>query len=171
MDRRRRSGAPYPCRCPACRRRLSCTRRRRRRRRRWGSSHDAVFGVCTHPVNGLHESSVHGLPSSQLRAARPTHLPPEQVSPVVHASKSSHEAVFGVCTQPVAGSHESSVQTLPSSQLGGALPTHLPPPQMSTVVQASPSSHGAVFGVCTQPVAGLHESSVQTLPSVQLLGV
>src|SRR2546426_136384 len=135
------------------------------------SSQAAALGVYTHPVAGGHESSVHGLPSSQLRAARPIHLPPEQVSPVVQASKSSHEAVFGMCTQPVAELHESSVQTLPSSQLGGALPTHVPPLQMSTVVQASPSSHGAVLGVCTQPVTGLHESSVQTLPSLQLLGV
>ena len=111
---------------------------------------------------------MHGFPSSQPRGAPPTHLPPEQASPVVQASKSEHGAVFGVCTQPVAGLHESSVQTLPSSQLGGALPAHVPPWQTSTVVHALPSSQGAVFDVCTQPVAGLHESSVQTLLSSQL---
>src|SRR5207237_933346 len=126
------------------------------------SLHGAVLGVCTHPVSGRQASSVQGLPSSQRRAAPPTHLPPEQGSPVVQPSTSEHGAVFGVCTQPVAGLHESSVQTLPSSQLGGALPTHVPPVQTSTVVQALPSSQGAVFDACTQPVAGLHESSVHT---------
>src|SRR5213078_3391846 len=97
----------------------------------------------------------------------PTHLPPAQVSPVVHASRSSHGAVFGVCTHPVNGLQESSVHGFPSSQPRAAPPTHLPPEQVSPVVQASKSEHGAVFGVCTQPVAGLHESSVQTLPSSQ----
>jgi hypothetical protein len=34
-------------------------------------------------------------------------------------------------------------------------------------VQALPSLHGAVLGVYTQPVAGLHESSVHGLASLQ----
>src|SRR5881296_3144277 len=56
----------------------------------------------------------------------------------------------------------------PSSQLGDAPPTHLPPLHLSLVVQASPSLHGAVLFVWKQPVAGLQVSSVQTLPSSQL---
>src|SRR3989442_1318617 len=77
-------------------------------------------------------------------------------------------AVFGVWTQLVAGSHESSVQTFASLQLGGGPPTHVPPAQVSAVVQALPSVHGSVFGVWTQPVAELQESVVHTLPSSQL---
>src|SRR5438094_10275995 len=59
----------------------------------------------------------------------------------------------------------------PSSQLGAGPPRHLPPLHLSLVVQAFPSLHGAVLFVWTQPVAGLHESSVQGLPSAQLTGV
>src|SRR5207249_3060368 len=79
-------------------------------------------------------------------------------SAVVQALPSSQGAVFGVCTQPVGGSHESSVQTFASLQLSGGPPTHAPLAQTSAVVQALPSLHGAVFGVWTQPVAGLQES-------------
>src|SRR5206468_3452925 len=123
----------------------------------------------------------------------PTHVPPEHVSLVVQALPSSHGAVLGACTQPVAGSHEpivqafpsshaavlgvmtqspvagsqeSLVQTLPSSQCRG-WPMHLPPPQTSPAVQALPSSQGAVFGVWTQPLPESQESSVQGLPSSQ----
>lgn len=50
----------------------------------------------------------------------------------------------------------------------------LPPPQVpslhcSSVVQKSPSSHGATFGTCSQPDAP-HRSSVQGLPSLQAVG-
>src|SRR5205807_8342832 len=51
---------------------------------------------------------------------------------------------------------------------GGGPPTQAPRAQVSAVVQALPSVQGAVFGVFTQPVAGLQVSSVQTLPSLQL---
>src|SRR5881397_2508642 len=111
------------------------------------SSHGTVLGACTQPVAGSHESVVQTFPSSQPRAGPPVHRPFEQVS-------------------PVAGSQESSVQTLPSSQCRD-WPMHLPPPQASPVVQALPSSHGAVFGVWTQPLFGSQESSVQGLSSSQ----
>jgi hypothetical protein len=71
--------------------------------------------------------------------------PPEQLSPVVQAFPSSHGLLLFECTQPLAGLHESSVQTLPSSQLGGAPPTHAPLEQVSFVVQALPSLHGSVL--------------------------
>ena len=48
------------------------------------------------------------------------HRPPEHVSPVVQASPSSQGAVLSALTHPVAESHESSVQTLPSSQSSAA---------------------------------------------------
>src|SRR5205823_3398771 len=103
------------------------------------SSQPAVFGAWTQPVTAVQESSVHGLPSSQLRAA-PVQTPSEHMSPVVQAFPSSQGAVFGVLTQPVAGSQESSVHGLPSSQLSGA-PAQTPSEHMSPVVQAFPSSH------------------------------
>src|SRR6266849_1382115 len=127
-----------------------------------------VLLMCTQPVAGLHESSVQTLLSLQLGAGPPTHVPPAQVSFVVQAFPSSQEAVLLVCVHPLAGSHASSVQTLSSSQLGAGPPTHVPPAQVSLVVQAFPSLQGAVLLVCTQPVAGLQLSSVQTLLSLQL---
>ena len=58
------------------------------------------------------------------------------------------------------------MQPLPSLQLT-ADPAHVPLAHVSFAVQAFPSSHDAVLAVWTQPVAGLHESSVQPLPSSQ----
>src|SRR5207253_10761957 len=53
-------------------------------------------------------------------------------------------------------------------QTGGGPPTQVPPAQVSAVVQSSPSSHGELFAVFMQPVAGSHESVVHTLLSLQL---
>jgi hypothetical protein len=49
--------------------------------------------------------------------------------------------------QPVAGLHASVVHTLLSSQFNGAPAWHVPPPQVSPVVQAFPSLQGAVLFV------------------------
>jgi hypothetical protein len=103
----------------------------------------------------------------QLRG-KPTQVPPEQASFVVQALPSLQAAVLGVCVQPIAGSHASVVQTLPSSQFGAAPPTQTPPEQTSLAVQAFPSLHGLVLLMWTQPLAGLHESFVQGLLSLQL---
>src|SRR4029077_5463820 len=73
----------------------------------------------------------------------PWRVPPEPVSLVVQALPSSHGAVFGVWTQPVAGLQESSVQPLPSSQLGAGPEWQRPATQTSFVVQALPSLHDA----------------------------
>jgi hypothetical protein len=89
------------------------------------------------------------------------------VSPVVQTFPSSHAAVLLVWTQPEAGLHESSVQTLPSLQLVGEPLTHEPFEHVSPVVQAFPSSHDAVLLVWPHPVVGSHESSVQGFPSSQ----
>src|SRR5439155_1620026 len=134
------------------------------------SSHGEVLFVWTHPVAGLHESSVQTLPSLQFGGAPPRQVPPAHVSAVVHASPSSHGVVLSVCTRPVAGLHASSVQTLPSLQLGGGPPRHAPPAHVSAVVHAFPSSQGEVLFVWTQPVAGLHGSSVRTLWSLRFGG-
>ena len=71
------------------------------------------------------------------------------------------------CWHPVADSHESFVHTLPSSQLSGD-PPHVPPAQVSFVVQALPSSQGSELFACVQPVAESQSSVVQPLPSLQL---
>jgi hypothetical protein len=75
-----------------------------------------------------------------------------------------------VKTQPTAGSQESVVHWLPSLHTGGGPPTQTPPEQVSLVVQALPSLQAATLFTFTQPVAGLQESSVQTLVSTQLGG-
>jgi len=49
-------------------------------------------------------------------------------------------------------------------QLPG-VPEHRPLVQRSLAVQGSPSLQAATLVTCTQPLAGLHESSVQALPS------
>jgi hypothetical protein len=64
----------------------------------------------------LHVSSVQTLPSLQIVGPPGLHTPPPQVSPVVQAFPSLHGLVLFVWTQPVAGSHESSVHGLLSLQ-------------------------------------------------------
>src|SRR5207302_91428 len=109
-----------------------------------------------------------GALAGQTGGGPPTHAPPAHASAVVQALPSLHAAVLGVLTQPEAGLQLSSVQALPSLQFGAAPPTQTPPAQVSAVVQALPSLHGAVFGVFRQPPAGSQASSVQGLPSLQL---
>jgi hypothetical protein len=103
--------------------------------------------VWTQPEAGTQESSVQTFPSSQFGGAPPLQVPPPHVSFVVHAFPSSHGLLLFVCTQPDAGLHESSVQPFPSSQFGALPPWQLPPPHVSFVVQAFPSSHGFVLFV------------------------
>src|SRR5439155_1345728 len=135
------------------------------------SEQGAALLVWAQPVAELQVSSVHTFPSSQLSAGPPAHTPPLHASFVVHTLPSSQGAVLFVWTQPVAGLQVSSVHTFPSSQLGAAPPTHLPPLHPSLTVEAVPSSQGAVLFVWTHPVVGLQVSSVQGLPSLQFSGV
>src|SRR5262245_60852140 len=123
----------------------------------------AVLLVCTQPDAGLQLSSVQTLPSVERGGGPPVEAPPPPVCWVVDALPSSHGSVFGAFTHPDAGLQLSSVQTLPSLQFGGGPPLHVPPPQVSPVVQALPSSHGTVLLVFTHPDAGLQLSSVQPL--------
>ena len=90
--------------------------------------------ACWQPPAVSQLSAVHALPSSQLGAGPPAQAPPLQVSAVVQALLSLHEAVLLVCTQPEAGLQLSSVHTLLSLQFGGGPPTHDPPLQASPVV-------------------------------------
>ena len=132
------------------------------------SLHGAVLFVLTQPVDVLHESFVQTLPSLQLGAGPPTHVPPLHVSAVVHAFPSLQDTVLFALTHPVDVLHESFVQTLLSLQLSAGPPTQVPSLHASGVVQAFPSLQEAVLFALTQPVDVLHESFVQTLPSLQL---
>jgi hypothetical protein len=123
-----------------------------------------------HPVARSQESLVQRLPSSQLGGGPPTQAPPAQVSLVVQALPSLHETVLFVCTQPLAGLQVSVVQPLPSLHTGGGPPRQAPPEQVSLVVHAFPSLQGLELFAWMQPVAGLQESFVQLLPSLQLSG-
>jgi hypothetical protein len=89
------------------------------------------------------------------------------LSPLVHAFESEQDCALGVFTHPTAGSQLSVVHTLPSLQLTGSPAWHDPPEQTSALVHAEPSLHGTVLFENTHPVPGLHESLVQTLPSLQ----
>src|SRR5262245_18173978 len=124
--------------------------------------------TCWQPAGDGHESTVHGLPSSQLGVGPGTQLPPAQVSFSVQLSLSLQGAELLVWVQPEAVLQPSSVHGLPSLQLGAGPPTQLPPAQASPVVHALPSLHGSLLFTCVQPVAGLQPSSVQMLLSLQL---
>jgi hypothetical protein len=56
-----------------------------------------VLFVNLHPVFGLQESVVQGLPSLHVSAPPPLQHPPEHLSFVVHALPSSHGAALFVC--------------------------------------------------------------------------
>jgi hypothetical protein len=123
-----------------------------------------------HPPDGLQVSAVQGFASSQLLGPPGVHAPALQRSPVVQASPSLQGAVLFVKAHPVAGTHASSVQTLPSVHESAAPPTQPPLLQVSLVVHALPSLQAAVLFVNTHPEAGLHASSVQTFPSLHVTG-
>ena len=131
------------------------------------SSQEAPLSAWTQPVAGRQESLVQVFPSSHSSDPVPTQAPPLQESEVVQTLSSLQEAVLSAWAQPVAGTQESSVQAFPSSQSRGAPPLHVPPPHVSFAVQAFPSLHVPVLLTWTQPVPGLQESVVQTLPSSQ----
>jgi hypothetical protein len=135
------------------------------------SSQAFVLLVNTHPVASVQVSVVQGLLSLQIRPTPGWQVPPPQVSPVVQALPSSQASVLFVKTQPVAGLHVSVVQMLASSQTTGVPAVQVPPPQVSSVVQAFPSSHASVLFVKTQPTTGLQLSVVQALASSQTTGL
>src|SRR6266540_1692941 len=132
-----------------------------------------LIAVKTQPANGSHVSVVQTLLSLQTLAAPGTQTPPEQASPTVQALPSEQNAVLLVNTHaPVVVLQESVVHTLLSLQTLAAPGTQAPAEQASFSVQALPSEQAAVLLVNTHaPVAGLQESSVQTLLSLQTLAV
>ena len=127
--------------------------------------------VNTQPEAGLQESSVQTLLSLQTIAAPGVATPFTQASPEVQALLSLNVFVLSlVNTHPEAGLQESSVQTLLSLQTVGAPGVATPPMQTSPDVQALLSLKVLVLSlVNTHPEAGLQESSVQTLLSLQTI--
>jgi hypothetical protein len=134
------------------------------------SGHGAVLFVVVQPVAGTHESSVQTLPSLQTSGCPALQVPLPHTSAPSHKSLSGHGAVLFAVAQPVAGTHESSVHTLPSSQTSGCPALHVPLPHTSAPSHKSLSGHGAVLNVCWQPCTGSQESSVHGLPSSQFSG-
>ncbi len=105
------------------------------------SSHAAVLGAKSQPVAGMQLSFVHRFVSSQTIGAPGTHDPAAQMSPFVQASESSHAAVLGAKSQPVAGMQLSFVHAFKSSHDNAPEPTHIPAPShVSVVVHMSTSS-------------------------------
>ena len=106
------------------------------------SSQLAVLAVWTQ-FPPLQLSSVHTLLSWQSGPAPPTQLPPAHASPKVHGSPSLQLAVLALKTQPLTGSHVSSVHGLPSSHWIRPPATQFTPTQLSNPVHTLPSaSHG-----------------------------
>src|SRR3972149_6893433 len=73
----------------------------------------------------------------------PAQIPPPHTSLHVVGSASSHGAVLFAYTHPPAELQPSSVHPFPSLHTSGEPPTQVPPEQVSAVVQAFPSLHGA----------------------------
>src|SRR5437867_1995280 len=114
--------------------------------------------VLTKPIEG------------QTGGGPPTQTPPLHVSFVVQALPSSRGRGLFAWGQPEAGWQGWVLQTVPAAEVGGGPAAQPPPLQASAEVQALPSLQGRVLFTWAQPVAGLQESSVHGLPSLQLTG-
>jgi hypothetical protein len=139
------------------------------------------------PVDGSQAATWHWSPAVQTTGSLPAHTPAWQVSVWVQALPSLQAApsALGELEQtPFDGLQVATWHWSETVQVTGLLPVHTPAWQVSVWVQALPSSQAVpsafpvqpvappheASGVWTQPVAELHESIVQTLPSLQLAG-
>lgn len=129
-----------------------------------------VIGSLTQPP-AAHMSIVHAMPSSQSSAIPALHVPAiVQVSKPLHALESEHDAPgVAMLVQPAVGSQASAVHAWLSLQFRAEPGMHEPRAlHVSAPLQTLPSLHEApVFGVWTQPVAGLQVSVVHSLLSSQ----
>lgn len=120
--------------------------------------------LCMQPTAGSQLSVVQVLPSSQSSGVPPPHLPSVHVWPCKHLLPVSHFAVsasFSFWHLPVATSQPSLVHGFMSLQFGPLVGMHTPAAQWSPVEQSLPSLQVLEsLSLCSQPVAGLHESSV-----------
>jgi hypothetical protein len=136
----------------------------------------ALPGVKVHPVAGAQPSTVHPLLSLQASAGPPVHVPPTQVSLVVHAFPSLHVVPFGFTgfeQVPVDAEHVPALWHWSGSGHTTGVALQAPLWQASPVVHLFPSSHTVPFGWGTAeqaPVAGAHvpvlQSSVSELQSI-----
>ena len=136
----------------------------------------AALNVWLQPVPGKQASSVQTLPSSQAVAVvTATHWPSLHVEPASKvvslqlAARQTKPFVTLPCAQPVAGSHESFVHLLLSSQLTAVPGWQTPPRQTSPLVHALPSWQVPKLLSCVHPATRSQPSSVHTLPSSQAL--
>ena len=127
----------------------------------------SVLVANTQPVWLLQLSLVHGLLSPQVTAAPAWQAPLSHMSPEVQALPSVHGTATLMTVQPPLGVQVSTVQALPSLHTTALPGLHLPAAQTSPLVQALPSSHGAVVLLLTQPLVVTHESAVHGLLSLQ----
>jgi hypothetical protein len=113
----------------------------------------------------VHESVVHGSPSSQSESI-------------------VQQPAIGLCPQPAGSAHMSAVQALPSSQLSGVAAGQLPPAQTSAPLHVTPSEHevpsvfvsaGHAGSDATHVSAGSHVAFVpaarHTVPAATRLSV
>src|SRR5206468_2899714 len=144
----------------------------------------ATGSPCSRPSRGSPLSHTSGVPLWQAPVTQVS--VPVQTSPSSQSASVVQQPAIGAFTQPpalllAAGSQESAVHTIPSSQVGAVPGTHVPSSglQVSGPVQASPSSQSAsvvqqpAIGAFTQPpvlllAVGSQLSAVQTTASSQV---
>jgi hypothetical protein len=130
------------------------------------------------PLVESQESTVQESPSSQFIGVPAIHVPFMHISLPLQASPSGQGAVLSAFTHPVVGSHESSVQTLPSSQSnGGPTVTQFPAPSHSSapsqafrLSQPPPAASNMQLAEQQSPSAVLpssQSSPVSTMPLPQ----
>src|SRR5207247_5537644 len=108
------------------------------------SLHGAVLFVWTQPVEGLQESSVHGLESAHPSGGPPMQLPPLHLSFVVQALPSLQDTELAGWVQAPELLHLSSVQTFPSSEQSvPAGEKQLRALSLQWVLQSAPPAHGS----------------------------
>jgi hypothetical protein len=108
------------------------------------SSHRVSIGVLRQPCRGTHVSTVHENPSSGQTSGVPNLQPltGSHVSVPLQGFESLQSEFVATCLQASAlSSHESTVQSTPSSQVTGDPPWQMPLTHVSTPVQNKPSLH------------------------------
>lgn len=139
-----------------------------------------TMGVYTQPVAELHESRVHATPSLHAMGVG-WHPFAGSHTYVLHLSAAAMALqlvliVLAVYVQPVPATHLSSVHTSLSLHTAVNVLRHVPLfCAHRNVAQDATfcATHAAAAALCvyTHPVAVLHVSSVQELPSLQVMGV
>jgi hypothetical protein len=135
-------------------------------------------GAWSTPAAGLHESVVHGLPSSTTGG-----VPPKQTALALHASVPLHAllseqlvpAATGRCATPVAGLQASAVHGLPSSTAGATPATQLAEAlHVSAPLHALPSEQlvpggsGVCTGIVPEKLSAVHGLPSSTLTGAQI---